>query len=161
MSPSNVMFSDGELDPWRAVSLHSVEDNSPKRQSTTTIPANGKTPGGGQFFGFLVSGGFHCPDLGNVARLNNTSINPRDAASDTQASADTAHTLFIDALNTWLPAFQKHDVSNSTTLTPADVSNGGSSGSSSTKKNAGGRNMVSGGTALVSALVLVVVYLVL
>lgn len=161
MSPSNVMFTDGELDPWRAVSLHSIEDNSPKRTSTTDIPANGTTAGGNAFFGYVVSGGFHCPDLGNVVRLRNTSsINPIDNSEDTQTSANTAHTLFINALNVWLPAFVKHTVSNTPTITPTDVSNGGSNGSPK-KKSAAANNMASISGIFYSIFAFLIVYAVL
>lgn len=139
MSPSNVFFTSGDLDPWRALTVFSTESASPRRPSTTTIPASGQA-GGDSFFGYLIEGSFHCADLGNTVKQNKgmltSSIDPDgDSDSDqgigTDANANTAHTIFIDALKVWLPAFQQHDVSKDPTITTADVTNGGSTGDKS------------------------------
>ncbi|EJD00034.1 peptidase S28 [Fomitiporia mediterranea MF3/22] len=38
MSPSNVLFTNGEFDPWRTMGLASIETNSPHRQPNLTVP---------------------------------------------------------------------------------------------------------------------------
>lgn len=160
MSPSNVFFTVGELDPWRGVSLYSTETDSPKRSSTTDVPPNGQI-GGDEFFGYIIEGGFHCADLGNTVRQNkSTSIDPpATGLTSIEKNANTAHTLFIKALNVWLPAFEKHTVSTSPTITPSDVSNGGSK---TPKKNgAAASNMVSISGVFYSMFVSLVVYSVL
>lgn len=163
MSPSNVFFTSGELDPWRGVSLYSIESDSPDRPSTTDVPASGKTEGT-TFFGYLIEGAYHCADLGNVVRQNKTtSLDPTDppAASLTtiETNANTAHTLFIDALNTWLPAFEKHSVSKALTISSSDVANGGTTGTK--KKNGAAGNVVSVRGVFWSVFVSLVVYSVL
>lgn len=143
MRPSNVFFTDGEFDPWRGLSVSSLESESPDRPSTTNIPANGQS-GGTTFFGYVIEGGFHCADLGNAVRQNKTSstlINPDGSPGvDIASNANTAHTIFVNALKVWLPAFKQHSVSASPTISPADVANGGSTGA---KKGAALRSGVS------------------
>lgn len=134
MSPSNVFFTSGELDPWRALTMFSAESASPARPSTTTIPPSGQA-GENTFFGYLIKGSFHCADLGDAVRQNKgtlTSSMDLDPDNDQgiviDENASTAHAIFIDALNLWLPAFQQHHVSDDPTITTADVTNGGSTG---------------------------------
>lgn len=156
MNPSNVFWVDGELDPWRAVTPNSIEATAPKRQNTQNVPANGQVPAGGSFFGYVVEGGFHCPDLGNVAMKNSTM--PVDPQGDPAVGGDVAHTLFINALHEWLPVFQKHEVSNRRTITSADDS-GARNDSSGEDDEAGASSMVVSMRRVVfSVLVAVVVY---
>lgn len=163
MSPSNVFFTTGEFDPWRGVSLYSTESDSPDRPSTTDAPASGKTKGT-TFFGYVIEGAFHCADLGNTVRQNkSTSTDPANSPeaklTSIETNANTAHTLFINALNTWLPAFEKHSVSNSPTITSLDVANGGSNGTKN--KGAAASNMVSISGIFYSMFVCLVAYSVL
>ena len=39
MNPTHVFFTDGQIDPWRTLSVASFEENAPKRIGTTAIPA--------------------------------------------------------------------------------------------------------------------------
>ena len=39
MNPSHVLFTNGQIDPWRTLSVASFEENAPKRIGTTAIPA--------------------------------------------------------------------------------------------------------------------------
>lgn len=153
MRPSNVFFTDGEFDPWRGLSVSSLESESPNRPSTTNIPANGEN-GGSTFFGYVIEGGFHCADLGNTVRQNKTSstIDPDGSPGvDIETNANTAHTIFVNALKVWLPAFKEHSVSASPTISPADVANGGSTGTK--KKSVALRSMVSRSGVLCSVVV--------
>lgn len=161
MSPSNVFFTDGELDPWKSISLFSTESTSPKRPSTANIPASGQT-GGATFFGYLIEGGFHCADLGNTVRQNkSTSIvptgSPDTGTTTSEANANQAHTYFVSALKAWLPAFKQHSISENSTITPSDVTNGGSS----KKKGAAASNTVPIRGIFYSVLVSLVVYSIL
>lgn len=162
MNPSNVFFTSGEFDPWRAVSLYSIESDSPKRSSTTNIPANGQS-GETTFFGYLIKEGFHCPDLGNLVRQNKSTStepdSPEVGPTTIETNANTAHTLLIDALNVWLPAFEKHTISKNPTITPLDVANGGSTGEK--KKSAAVSNMASFSSVFYSVFISSVVYSVL
>ncbi|PWW79017.1 hypothetical protein C7212DRAFT_356229 [Tuber magnatum] len=131
MNPPNVFWSDGEIDPWRALTPNSIEDNAPKRPSTTKIPSSGSTAGGDTFFGFVIKGGSHCADLGQYigqgVSENRTSETPDTTGVKVPAGyvpeADTAHSLFKDALRIWLPAFKAHPLSKGSTF------NGGTAGS--------------------------------
>lgn len=163
MSPSNVFFTAGEFDPWRGLSLYSIESDSPNRSSTTDVPASGKSEGT-TFFGYLIEGAFHCSDLGSTVRQNkSTSLGPADqpaSLTTIEKNANTAHTLFIDALNTWLPAFEKHSVSKALTISSLDVTNGGTTGTKK-KNGAAAGNMVSVRGVFCSMFVSLVVYSVL
>ena len=39
MNPTHVFFTDGQIDPWRTLSVGSIEENSPKRVGAISIPA--------------------------------------------------------------------------------------------------------------------------
>lgn len=94
MTTSNVLWVDGELDPWRAITPGSMTDDSPKRPNTQVVPKSGEVLTGGTYFGMVVEGAFHCPDLGY----------------DWSERGLEAHELFKSALMTWLPAFVKHSL---------------------------------------------------
>ncbi|RPB07747.1 hypothetical protein P167DRAFT_539908 [Morchella conica CCBAS932] len=134
MNPSNVMWNDGEFDPWRSVTPHSTTDLAPKRPTTTDIPGNGTAPPDNDVFGFVVPGGFHCPDLGDVVAVRDTSRPPSGPVS----GANIAHTVFINALAKWLPDFVEHDVSDASTMPPGSA--GGASSSNSGGSTSGGQN---------------------
>jgi hypothetical protein len=36
---TRVFFSNGEFDPWRTLSVASVESNAPQRKASTTVPS--------------------------------------------------------------------------------------------------------------------------
>ncbi|RPB05121.1 hypothetical protein L873DRAFT_1663682 [Choiromyces venosus 120613-1] len=156
MNPSNVFWSDGEIDPWRVLTLHSVEDNAPKRPSTTKIPSSGSTAGGDTFFGFVMKGGSHCADLGQYVGqgLHENQTSP---ASGTRLpagyvpDADVAHELFKDALRTWLPAFKAHPLSKDSAF-GRDTTNSSGAGSGnnqpSSSRGAGGSDKKNLATSL-------------
>jgi hypothetical protein len=59
MTPSNVMFSNGELDPWRTLGVQADEKINPNafvRQSTKEIPTCNQPPKDGQVFGQVYPG---------------------------------------------------------------------------------------------------------
>jgi hypothetical protein len=59
MTPSNVMFSNGELDPWRTLGVQAddkINPNAYVRQSTKEIPKCNQPPEGNQVFGQVYPG---------------------------------------------------------------------------------------------------------
>ncbi|KII85736.1 hypothetical protein PLICRDRAFT_178765 [Plicaturopsis crispa FD-325 SS-3] len=51
MTPSNVLFTNGEFDPWRTMGLASIEPESPKRNASVIVPPCNTPPPGTDFFG--------------------------------------------------------------------------------------------------------------
>jgi uncharacterized membrane protein YgcG len=154
MNPSNVFWTDGEIDPWRALTPNSIEDGAPKRPSTTNIPPSGSNAGGDTFFGFVMKGGSHCADLGQY--VGQGLRNRTGAAPDTTGikvpagyvpEADTAHNLFKDALRTWLPAFKAHALSRESSfkVDTTGSSSSGDGGSGGEGSAGGGGNRPSSG----------------
>ncbi len=59
MTPSNVMFSNGEVDPWRTLGVQAdkkVNPNAYVRNSTKEIPVCNQTPETGTVFGQVYPG---------------------------------------------------------------------------------------------------------
>lgn len=93
MQPSNVMFIDGDKDPWHTLSVHSTntEIGAPNRSSTQDVPACNKPPPGDAVFGKLFPNGYHGADL------------------VPSPESRTAVELFSKALDVWLPCFEAKD----------------------------------------------------
>ena len=96
MRPSNVMFANGEFDPWRSVTVASVEDSigAPMRKTVQNIPECGKPPSGTDVFGVIYNGMAHVSDFRK---------DKRKGGSDTPL--DGGLELFSKALEKWLPCF--------------------------------------------------------
>ena len=98
MTPSNVMFTNGELDPWRGLGVQSDRGINPdalNRRSTTTVPKCGVPPEGEEVFGAVWDGQVHARDL-------------RTAIEDFAGSpVEKGLELFGRALDEWLPCFGK------------------------------------------------------
>jgi len=160
MSPTNVLFVNGEYDPWRALSVASdVDPTSPGNTMTTAIPAAGKALPAGTYFGFLIKNGLHVSDLSYdlEAAQSNTSI-----PGSVDESANEAHELFATALSSWLPAYTKFAVTNQSVINTSLYTGSytptatvfGNPGSSSTStptpsaKSSGTRGVLMGARAL-------------
>jgi len=102
MSPSNVFLTNGELDPWRTLSVGSLESNSPQRNASSTVPACNTSPGYPSYFGLTYPGQVHGSDVF-------TSPLYPDALK--QPFIDGLG-LFGQALDTWLPCFGNVSASN-------------------------------------------------
>lgn len=105
MTPSNVMFTDGDADPWRSGSVFSQETElgAPNRRPTTVVPQCGKPPPDGEVYGALYPGAAHVWDLRQVAWVggkNGVGLYP-DGRTPQQVGLD----LFEKALDVWLPCF--------------------------------------------------------
>ncbi|KAK1765193.1 serine carboxypeptidase S28-domain-containing protein [Phialemonium atrogriseum] len=103
MKPSNVMWTNGEFDPWRAFSVMSLDQDlgAPKRKITQDIPKCGEAPSGTDIFGLLFAGAVHAEDIsfrpGDSPRGSEDVANP-----PVKQSAE----LFIKAYLEWLPCFK-------------------------------------------------------
>jgi hypothetical protein len=104
MQPSNIMFTNGEFDPWRAYSLMSPEQDTlgaPIRSVTQNIPECGK-PASSEttVFGLLYEGAVHAEDLllrpGEPTGYTDTTNPPIKRGLD----------LFLKAYDKWLPCFE-------------------------------------------------------
>jgi hypothetical protein len=110
MSTTNVLFVNGQYDPWRALSVASdIDTATPGNAMTTTIPAAGKALPAGTVFGFIIKNGLHVSDLSYdlSAAQSNTSL-----PGSVDESANEAHELFASALSSWLPAYTKFAAAN-------------------------------------------------
>lgn len=109
MQPSNIMWTTGELDPWRTQSVSSEEEGSPRRQTTQIIPACNQPPKGDDVFGMIYDGMGHVIDLNAVLRNKTdpeglfTPEGKREVISSEAFFAGSA--LFERALEEWLPCF--------------------------------------------------------
>jgi hypothetical protein len=100
MKPSNVMFTNRGIDPWRTMSIQSTTDINPQalnRPSTTVVPRCNVPPPGDEVYGVVYAGQGHGSDmwrqLGNVT-----------------GSVDVGLELFGNALDVWLPCFEAQDL---------------------------------------------------
>jgi Serine carboxypeptidase S28 len=101
MTPSNVMFTNGELDPWRTLGVQADKKINPSaiiRESTTDIPACKAPPAGNKVFGQVYPGEVHGSDIGKTAA---------EAEQGKTTSADVGFDLFSKALDVWLECFGK------------------------------------------------------
>ena len=95
MKPSNLMATSGEIDPWRALSIHSTKDinpHAPDRKTTQVVPACNEPPPQDEVFGIVYDGAVHVSDL-------------RRRKVDPQGNVDKGLELFGKALDVWLPCF--------------------------------------------------------
>jgi hypothetical protein len=96
MRPSNVMFTNGELDPWRGLGVQSDRRINPEaleRMSTTPVPKCGVPPDGDDVFGAVWEGAVHVRDLRTKIETFEGSL------------IEKGLELFGRALDGWLPCF--------------------------------------------------------
>ncbi|KAJ5380774.1 uncharacterized protein N7496_003202 [Penicillium cataractarum] len=95
MNPSNVMFTNGQFDPWRSFTVRSEDTQlgAPRRQLVQDIPACNVAPGKDTVFGVTYPGQVHEQDIkGDVS----------DESSPLRVGLD----LYSAALDKWLPFFE-------------------------------------------------------
>ena len=103
MQPSNVMFTTGEFDPWRAFSLMSLDQDlgAPNRTLIQDVPKCGEAPPGTNVFGMVYDGAVHAEDMG---------FHPGwPAGSQDQSNPPVMQgvTLFVKAYQAWAPCFNQ------------------------------------------------------
>ncbi|KAG7096655.1 hypothetical protein E1B28_004070 [Marasmius oreades] len=110
MRPSNVMFTNGEFDPWRTMGLASIESNSPHREPSVIIPPCNEAPNGSSFFGITYANMVHVSDMRVllVSDENHTDFKTVGFYSPiSQEPFFEGLGLFQLALDEWLPCFGK------------------------------------------------------
>ncbi|KAL2001510.1 hypothetical protein VTN02DRAFT_1651 [Thermoascus thermophilus] len=91
MRPSNVYWSGGQFDPWRALSPLSSEPFAPRDvELVTDPPACDVRTGQNRLFGYVMDGAEHCFDF-----------NPNFAPGEVSRG------YFVRALKEWLKCFKK------------------------------------------------------
>ncbi|GAM89198.1 hypothetical protein ANO11243_072350 [Dothideomycetidae sp. 11243] len=95
MNPSNTMFTAGEFDPWRPLSVLSedTENGAPGRTIVQTVPQCNVAPDNGTAFGQVYMN-MNASSIGQVPHINLESFY-------------TALGLFSIALENWFPCFCK------------------------------------------------------
>ncbi|KAK3377497.1 serine carboxypeptidase S28-domain-containing protein [Podospora didyma] len=107
MQPSNVMFTDGEYDPWRAFSVSSAEKDigAPGRKMTQKVPKCNVPPEGGEVFGMVHAGAVHGSDVGAYL-VDEDEVEEGYPAGYYPTQFWTAAGLIVKALREeWLPCF--------------------------------------------------------
>ncbi|KAJ7623506.1 peptidase S28 [Roridomyces roridus] len=113
MTPSNIMFANGEFDPWRTMGLASIESNSPQRKPNVSIPACNTPPAGDSFFGITYDEMVHVTDMRVllVPDSNHSDFKTVGFYSPvSQAPFYTGLGLFQLALDEWLPCFRSSSI---------------------------------------------------
>ncbi|KAF9787086.1 peptidase S28 [Thelephora terrestris] len=96
MNPTHVFFTNGEIDPWRTLSVASFEENAPKRIGSLNIPACYTAPDPSSYFGIVYPGKTHAKDLAS-------------SFAEPEEAFYTSLALFQMALDEWLPCFLSKD----------------------------------------------------
>ncbi|KAF9035622.1 serine carboxypeptidase S28-domain-containing protein [Panaeolus papilionaceus] len=108
MTPSNVLFTNGEFDPWRTMGLASIEDNSPKRTPSVVIPKCNQAPPSPSFFGITYPSMVHVSDMRVLLTPDANHSDFKTVGFYSPVSQQPFFTglgLFEMALDEWLPCF--------------------------------------------------------
>ncbi|KAK7031399.1 peptidase S28 [Favolaschia claudopus] len=108
MNPSNIMWANGEFDPWRTMGLASIESDSPHRQPTASVPACNTPPPGDSFFGMTYSQMVHVSDMRVLLVPDSNHSDFKTVGFYSPVSQQPFYAglgLFQLALDEWLPCF--------------------------------------------------------
>ncbi|KAF8887405.1 peptidase S28, partial [Infundibulicybe gibba] len=110
MSPSNVMFTNGEFDPWRTMGLASIESNGPHRTPSSNIPHCNTPTSSNSFFGLTYPGLVHVSDMRVLLTpdANHSNFQTVGFYSPIPQGHEAFYAglqLFQRALDEWLPCF--------------------------------------------------------
>lgn len=125
MNPSNIMWSSGEYDPWRALSPASIEVGSPNRTTLQDIPACNVAPANDTIFGIIYRDMVHVSDM--RALLNTSDVNHQNYSTVGFSSPISTEpfyagvSLFQSALEAWLPCFGNRSYSDMTFQFPGSI----------------------------------------
>ncbi|KAH8111742.1 peptidase S28 [Phellopilus nigrolimitatus] len=109
MTPSNVLFANGEFDPWRTMGLASIESNSPQRQPSLSIPECNTAPDFPSFFGLTYANMVHVSDMRVLLTPDANHTDFKTVGFYSPVSPEPFYAgigLFQLALDEWLPCFQ-------------------------------------------------------
>ncbi|KAJ3881470.1 peptidase S28 [Lentinula edodes] len=113
MQPSNIMFANGEFDPWRTMGLASIESNAPQRKPSVIVPGCDVPSNATTFFGITYDNMVHVSDMRVllIPDSNHTDFKTIGFYSPvSQAPFYTGLGLFQLALDEWLPCFAAKSV---------------------------------------------------
>ncbi|KAJ4480382.1 peptidase S28 [Lentinula edodes] len=108
MQPSNIIFANGEFDPWRTMGLASIESNAPQRKPSVIVPGCDVPSNATTFFGITYDNMVHVSDMRVllIPDSNHTDFKTIGFYSPvSQAPFYTGLGLFQLALDEWLPCF--------------------------------------------------------
>ncbi|CDO68396.1 hypothetical protein BN946_scf184815.g43 [Trametes cinnabarina] len=108
MTPSNVLFTNGEFDPWRTMGLASIESNSPMRTPSVAIPRCNVAPEFPSFFGLTHANMVHVSDLRVLLTPDANHTDFKTVGFYSPVSQEPFYSglgLFGLALDEWLPCF--------------------------------------------------------
>ncbi|KDQ61976.1 hypothetical protein JAAARDRAFT_190681 [Jaapia argillacea MUCL 33604] len=108
MNPSNVLFTNGEFDPWRTMGLASIEPNAPFRTPDPTVPACNIPPPYSTFFGLTHSNMVHVSDLRVLLTPDSNHSDFKAVGFYSPIAQEPFYAglgLFELALDEWLPCF--------------------------------------------------------
>ena len=125
INPSNIMFTSGEYDPWRALSPASIEVGAPNRTTVQDIPECNVPPSNDTIFGIIHRDMVHVSDM--RALLNKSDINHQNFSTvgfSSPISTEPFYSgvgLFQMALEKWLPCFGNHTYEDMTFQIPEAI----------------------------------------
>lgn len=96
MRTSNVMWTNGELDPWRTEGVQAdtrINPDALNPRTTKVVPRCNEPPSGDEVFGVVFEGQVH---VSGITRRAGNVTGPVDVALE----------LFGEALDAWLPCFK-------------------------------------------------------
>ncbi|KAJ3008349.1 hypothetical protein NUW54_g3188 [Trametes sanguinea] len=108
MTPSNVLFTNGEFDPWRTMGLASIESNSPMRSPSVAVPRCNVAPEFPSFFGLTHANMVHVSDLRVLLTPDANHTDFKTVGFYSPVSQEPFYSglgLFEMALDEWLPCF--------------------------------------------------------
>ncbi|KAI0782858.1 serine carboxypeptidase S28-domain-containing protein [Abortiporus biennis] len=110
MNPSNVLFTNGEFDPWRTMGLASIEDNSPHRTPNPAVPPCNQAPSNtSTFFGITHRDAVHVTDLRVLLTPDSNHTDFKTVGFYSPVMMEPFYAglgLFELALDEWLPCFK-------------------------------------------------------
>lgn len=117
LNPSNTFWVDGQYDPWRSATVNALDSG---RYPSNVIPESGKTLQGNNFFGAVINNTYHVP-LQSCSAVVLAGEKVLDGANpDCEPGAAHVQQLFLDALEKWLPKFEKHSLAIAKTSATPD-----------------------------------------
>ncbi|KAF5361184.1 hypothetical protein D9758_009040 [Tetrapyrgos nigripes] len=112
MNVSNVLFTNGEFDPWRTMGLASIESNSPHREPSVIVPTCNVAPSFPSFFGLTHSNMVHVSDMRVLLVPDSNHSNFQTVGFYSPIAQEPFYAglgLFQLALDEWLPCFQSKE----------------------------------------------------